>query len=92
MYRKGVMLMSTKQDEGVIKKFKFPKPIAEEHEQWIEVGYFTNHEDIAPNAFGLLRTAMSELKNTEKTVINFNEIVVDVKVELPEALSHRTIN
>lgn len=85
--------MSTEQsdDDGVVKNFKFAKQIADEHERWIGIGYFANHEEIAANAFGMLRNAVLQLEN-DKKVIAFNAIVVDIQVELPETLSHRTLN
>ena len=79
------------EDDNIVLAFKFDQGFIDEMQRWIDLGYFEDLADATGTAFGMVRNAVTQLEN-DKLVVPFNEITLNIEVELPQLISSRVIH
>lgn len=77
-------------DKGIALSFLFTTQTAEQMQDWIDMGYFKDHSDIAASAFGMVQKAVQFLKQ-DKKVVGFNSITINMEVDIPESKEKRSL-
>lgn len=78
------------EDKGTAMTYVFATHTAEEMQRWVDAGYFKDHSAIAAIAFGMVHQAVQCLEH-DKKVIDFDTVIIDINVNVPNAEEHPTL-